>query len=154
MLGRKYTWSNDRANPTLVRLDRVFCTADWDDDFPNCVLQSSASLISDHCPLLLGLNELTQGKRRFHFESFWTRLEGFLEVVECSWSQPVGAVCPLQIFAAKLQRLSKQLQAWSHRKVGNINQQLLMAKEIFFTGSKLRGILEVCPPLKNGFVVN
>jgi exonuclease III len=130
LLRRKYTWSNERANPTLVRLDWVFCTADWDDGFPDCVLQSSASLISDHCPLLMGLHELTQGKRRFHFESFWTRLEGFMEVVELSWSQPVEANCPLQIFATKLQRLSRQLQAWSHKKVGNIKQQLLMAKEI------------------------
>jgi hypothetical protein len=26
--GRKFTWSNERASPTLVRLDRIFCTAD------------------------------------------------------------------------------------------------------------------------------
>ncbi len=38
LLGRKFTWSNERINPTLVRLDRVFCTADWDDCFPDCVL--------------------------------------------------------------------------------------------------------------------
>jgi endonuclease/exonuclease/phosphatase family metal-dependent hydrolase len=82
--GRKFTWSNERASPTLVRLDRIFCTADWEDMFPNCLLQSSASQISDHCPLLLGLHGLVQGKRRFHFESFWIRLEGFMEEVEYS----------------------------------------------------------------------
>jgi hypothetical protein len=25
LLGRKLTWSNERASPTLVRLDRAFC---------------------------------------------------------------------------------------------------------------------------------
>lgn len=28
MLGRRYTWSNAREAPTLVKLDRVMCTAD------------------------------------------------------------------------------------------------------------------------------
>ena len=63
LLGVKYTWSNEREAPTLVRLDRVFATADWEECFPDCILQSSASLISDNCPLLLGLHEFTQGKR-------------------------------------------------------------------------------------------
>lgn len=30
LLGRKYTWSNERQAPTLVRLDRVFTTAESD----------------------------------------------------------------------------------------------------------------------------
>jgi len=28
LLGRKYTWSNERRSPTLVRLDRAFCCGD------------------------------------------------------------------------------------------------------------------------------
>ena len=27
---RRYTWSNGRAQPTLVHLDRVFCNKEWD----------------------------------------------------------------------------------------------------------------------------
>jgi hypothetical protein len=27
---RRYTWSNDQQNPTLVRLDRVFCNPEWE----------------------------------------------------------------------------------------------------------------------------
>lgn len=29
LMGRKYTWSNEKG-PTLVRLDGVFVTADWE----------------------------------------------------------------------------------------------------------------------------
>jgi endonuclease/exonuclease/phosphatase family metal-dependent hydrolase len=54
LLGRQFTWSNEREAPTLVRLDRVFVTTDWDQLFPDCILQALASSISDHCPLLLG----------------------------------------------------------------------------------------------------
>jgi hypothetical protein len=34
LLGRKYTWSNERFSPTLVRLDRVFYTADSETLYP------------------------------------------------------------------------------------------------------------------------
>jgi exonuclease III len=75
--GRKFTWSNQQVSPTLVKLDRVLCTVDWEDRFPNCLLQSLASDDSDHCPLLLGLWDNAPGHRRFHFESFWPKLDGF-----------------------------------------------------------------------------
>lgn len=63
LLGRQFTWSNERSAPTLVRLDRVFCSHDWENLLSNCLLQSTAASISDHCPLLLGLNSLVQGKK-------------------------------------------------------------------------------------------
>lgn len=130
LLGRKFTWSNERTAPTLVRLDRVFATEDWEQCFPDCLLQSLATMISDHCPLLLGLHDCTQGKSRFHFESYWLRLEGFLDEVACSWNQLVAANCPLQLLVDKMRRLSSDLQSWSQRKVGNIKRQLQFAKEI------------------------
>jgi exonuclease III len=130
LLGRKFTWSNERESPTLVRLDRVFATNAWDHLFPDCILQSSASTILDHRPLLLGLHEFTHGKRRFHFESFWPRLDGFMEEVARYWEKPVGAPCPLQALADKLKRLSYHLQSWSQCKMGNIREQLQFAKEI------------------------
>jgi hypothetical protein len=27
---RRYTWNNERIEPTLIRLDRVFCNKEWD----------------------------------------------------------------------------------------------------------------------------
>jgi exonuclease III len=68
--GRRYTWSNGHNNPTLVRLDRVFCSVEWEEAFPDCLLQSSVTQDSDHCPLILGLHDVKRGKRRFHFEAF------------------------------------------------------------------------------------
>lgn len=47
LLGRKYTWSNERSSPTLVRLDRAFCCLEWENIFPDLVLQCSASNVSD-----------------------------------------------------------------------------------------------------------
>ena len=51
--GRRFTWSNGQNNPTLTRIDRVFCTPNWELLFPTCYLHSFPSLMSDHTPLLL-----------------------------------------------------------------------------------------------------
>jgi hypothetical protein len=130
LLGRRYTWSNERASPTLVKLDRVLCTADWEDIFPDCVLQSLASEISDHCPLLLGLQDGVRGKRRFHFESFWSQLPEFFDTVKNSWDEPVGIMGPLERISFKLKRLTRALQSWSAKRVGHIRSQLALAREV------------------------
>ena len=130
LLGRKYTWSNERRSPTLVRLDRAFCCGDWDNIFPDAVLQSTAAGVSDHCPLILGLKVSTSGKRRFHFESFWTKIPGFLDVVKLNWEVPVQSNCVIERLFIELHRLSKGLQKWGQRKIGNIKAQLELAREI------------------------
>jgi len=128
--GRKYTWSNQQDSPTLVKLDRVLCSVDWEDKFPNCLLQSLASEDSDHCPLLLGLQNNKVGRRRFHFESFWTKLDGFQEAVAAAWmSVPTGS-CPYLTLSQKFKATAKGLQRWSSKKVGNVKFQLALTREI------------------------
>lgn len=130
LLGRRYSWSNECEAPTFVCLDRVFCTIDWELLFLNCILQSHATSMSDHCPLLLGLNVGVKGKRRFHFESFWTKLDGFLEVVDVSWVAPINVSCSIEWLSIKLKRLSRALQSWGHKQVGHVKHQLQMAKDV------------------------
>ncbi|XP_066342200.1 uncharacterized protein [Miscanthus floridulus] len=77
--GRKFTWTNNHVS---VKLDRVLCSGEWEELFSNCLLQSAASDDCDHCPLILGMNDIKPGKRRFQFKSFWPKLEGFQEAVE------------------------------------------------------------------------
>lgn len=132
LLGRRFTWSNKRASPTLVRLDRVFCTVQWEDLFPEQVLQCTAAGISDHCPLILSLNAKLGGRRRFHFEQFWPKMEEFLETVQHAWASiPINNFnCPLERLHAKLRATAKALQAWSQRSIGNVAAQLEQACEL------------------------
>jgi exonuclease III len=68
--GRHFTWSNQHAASTLVKLDGVLDMVGWEEQFPDCLLQSMASNDSDHCPLLLGLKDNFSGVHQFHFEAF------------------------------------------------------------------------------------
>jgi hypothetical protein len=39
------------------------------------------------------MNDIKPGKRRFHFESFWPKLEGFQEAVEAAWNSAPVVPC-------------------------------------------------------------
>jgi hypothetical protein len=94
------------------------------------LLQSSASQDSDHCPLILGLRDNKSGNRRFHFEAFWPKLEGFHDIVRDAWDSVGTANCPFLTLHYKLKKTARRLQAWSDRQVGHIRSQLALAKEI------------------------
>jgi endonuclease/exonuclease/phosphatase family metal-dependent hydrolase len=79
--GRKFSWSNGR---TQTRIDRAFCTSEWDLMLPNVCLQAPSSRVSDHCPLLIAGNVVPRF-RGFRFEYFWPKLEGYHQVVQCAW---------------------------------------------------------------------
>jgi endonuclease/exonuclease/phosphatase family metal-dependent hydrolase len=50
---RRFTWSSERVQPTLVKLDRIFCNKEWDLLLTDFCLQALSSSLSDYCPLFL-----------------------------------------------------------------------------------------------------
>ena len=68
---RKFTWSNERQNPTQAKLDRIFCNEEWDTNFSSHVLHALSTSLSDHCPLLLSNQNGPRRPNSFKFENFW-----------------------------------------------------------------------------------
>jgi hypothetical protein len=83
---------------------------------------------SDHCPLLLGLLDNKVGRRRFHFESFWTKIDGLQWAVAAA--VPTSS-CPYLSVSQKFKATARGLQRWSNKTVGNLKFQLGLAWEIF-----------------------
>jgi hypothetical protein len=144
--GRKYTWTSKCTgdSPTLVKLDRFFCSV----QFPDCLLNSAA--YDYHCPLFLGLKDNIQGKRRFQFESFWAKFESFQDVVQQAWTLVQCKPCPWKL-SLKFKVVAKGLQSWSDKKVGHFKTQLEMAREIIHQ-LEIARTMGSCPLFKSGFV--
>lgn len=70
LIGRRYTWSNERRSLKMEKIDRWFCSVDWDAGHHDHLLQALSSLISDHCPILMSTNILFHHKLRSHFQSY------------------------------------------------------------------------------------
>jgi hypothetical protein len=131
LLGRRFTWSNERGQPTLVKLDRWFASLEWDELYPAASLTALSSSLSDHCPILMSTAVLSQVGRRFRFERFWLKLDGFLDTVKDLWENAgVSSVLPanpLLRLAHKLRHTSRGLKSWSRRKSGSIRDLILVA---------------------------
>jgi endonuclease/exonuclease/phosphatase family metal-dependent hydrolase len=56
MCGGLYTWSNNQEIPILEKLDRVLVSQEWEDMFPQVVVNRLPSEIFDHNPLLVTIN--------------------------------------------------------------------------------------------------
>ena len=128
--GRLYTWSSRRSTPTLERLDRAFANVDWLEAFPSHHLRCLSSDCSDHSPLLLQLCSQPWAKSRFRFEAFWTRLDGFQEVVADAWDAELPGADPCRLLDFKLRKTAKALQSWSMKCIGSVRSQLFMAREL------------------------
>lgn len=128
--GRCFTWSNERDNPTLMRLDRVLVSMDWDETFPNSHLRGLGSDASDNCPLLLHTNMGTMTKARFHFEVFWPKFNDYEDTIQAAWQHPSTTCGPLHRLDNLLRTMVCELQRWSATKIGGIRDQLLMAREL------------------------
>lgn len=109
---RKYTWSNERQNPTLVRLDRVFCNSEWEMAYPDFNLTALGTGGSDHCPLFLNRQYKIPRKAVFRFKNHWIKIDGFQQVVMEAWNKlQVGSAH--SVLNKKLNKTAKALRTWS-----------------------------------------
>ena len=126
---RKFTWSNERDNPTLVRLDRAFCNSEWEESFPNYGLNAMSTGVSDHCPIILNRIDKVPRKSSFKFENHWLHVQGFSQVVQQAWEKEQRGNA-LSVLQQKLFLTAKALRAWSKPLFSNIRLQLHIAKEV------------------------
>jgi hypothetical protein len=57
-------------------------------------------------------------KKRFRFERFWEKLDGFEEAIQEGWHYDASIVDPFQRLNKLLRSTASHLQAWSQRAVG------------------------------------
>jgi hypothetical protein len=90
--GGMYTWSNNQANPTLERLDRVLISPEWEALFPLTNLRKTPRFLSDHNPLILCSDQEKNRKtKKFCFETSWVKHPDFIPKVKEIWGKHVIA---------------------------------------------------------------
>lgn len=119
--GQKFTWCHGGSIGTrrAARLDRSLCDGEWRRSFPAAGVKHLSHLHSDHCPLLLYLD---QGKARrmderpFRFEAMWLRHKGFANWMKKEWKKDERLMAALKEFKLKL-------EAWNRITFGNVFQR-------------------------------
>lgn len=130
--GRLFSWSNHRDSPTLERLDRVFASMEWLEQYTCHHLRCLSSDSSDHAPLLLVLKSEPWAHPRFWFDDYCTTIDGFQDVVRLAWNGCITSSDPCRVLDQKLRAVAKALRNWRATKVGNIRQQLAAARAVIY----------------------
>jgi hypothetical protein len=129
--GRKYTWSNRQANPTMSRIDRAFSSVEWEQWYPKPYLQALTSSTSDHYSLLLSPLDNPALKPRFRFESFWTAMPGFFDIISQAWNRSIHtSLNPLNTLHTKLGRTAKALKAWAKSLFPQTKVAMTICREV------------------------
>lgn len=94
--GAAFTWSHGTSIQTrrAACLDGAICDVDWRNLFSSAQVRHLAHAYSDHCPILLEMEEGTAkrlGERPFRFEAAWTLHEEFEEYIRSAW-EPEGSL--------------------------------------------------------------
>ena len=118
--GGKYTWSNNRNNPTLEKLDRVFISSSWEQEFPLCNIKKIPRYTSDHNPIIYS-RELSQSKnsKPFSFENSWINHPDFITKMSEIWNKKVIAKSNIEQWCIKVNRIKKFLKGWGQSIKGH-----------------------------------
>jgi hypothetical protein len=68
--------------------------------------------------------------RGFRFEVFWTKIDGFNEVVQQAWTSSVSSSDVILRLHVKMVRTVKALKIWSRKTVGNFKMQLAIIQTV------------------------
>jgi exonuclease III len=88
LLDRAYTWSSNRQNPTLQKIDRAFINLEWANTFPNSSISSLTRFVSDHVPIVAAISTSVSRPAFFRFENYWASHQACRNIVHDTWAAP------------------------------------------------------------------
>lgn len=116
--GTEYTWNHESNEESrrLACLDRALCDDLWRHLFPMAFVKHLTHSYSNHCPLLLELEEGREerlGARPFRFEAAWLLHKGFEAWLKREWLADTK-------LTAALKDLTVKLRTWNQDTFSNI----------------------------------
>ena len=132
--GPLYTWINRRVGEQFIarKLDRSLQNECALDIFPNAVTEVLNPGLSDHCPLIVNLNNSgdTYPRRRcpFKFFNFWADHPSFIDLVKDAWDYDVYGT-PMYRLTRKLRNVKSRLKAFNFQIFDNIQEKVVESRE-------------------------
>lgn len=117
--------------PLLEKIDWVFTSECWTNNYPNTMAMPLTKPASDHSPYVISIGTAIPKSCIFRFENFWLTHPNFLEVVHNIWSQKVPEQDSAKLITAKFKRLNKGLKIWA-KNHSNLAGIIRVANEFIF----------------------
>jgi hypothetical protein len=140
MEGGLFTWSNNREDAGMSRIDWVLFLDEWDDFFLTILQKRLPRILSDHFPIILECGDFSRGRRPFRFENMWLKAEEFKERVKEWWDSCIFFSTPSYIMAYKLKALKMDLKKWNEEVFGNVG---VKRNQLMFELIELDAVAEI-----------
>ncbi|PVH36725.1 hypothetical protein PAHAL_6G153500 [Panicum hallii] len=115
-------WSSNQPNPTLVKLDRILITREWEAMFPLATVSKLPREVSDHNPPhpISGRvgGDRTRKKIDFRFELSWLKHQDFIPKVKQVWDKTCRAPSALDKIQQKLKLFKQYFKGWGYNLQG------------------------------------
>ena len=131
--GPLFTWINRRVGDQFIarKLDRSLQNECVLDMFPRAVTEVLNPGLSDHCPLIVNLNnsDVMRSRRRcpFKFFNFWADHPSFLDMVKDAWDIDVYGN-PMYRLTRKLRSVKNRLKAFNFHVFANVQEKVVEAR--------------------------
>jgi hypothetical protein len=121
--GKRYTWSNMKLDPLLVKLDWVLTSSTWALSFPETSVQPLSRPISDHIRFVINISTKISKASTFRFKNYWIEHTDFLQVVDLHWNSTPYYADAAETLSQKFKQVRAGLRSWS-KKFSNISKLL------------------------------
>ncbi|PWA36625.1 RNA-directed DNA polymerase, eukaryota, Reverse transcriptase zinc-binding domain protein [Artemisia annua] len=113
MRGNRYTYLvSKEGGHKLSKIDRVLVNQEFFNHWPLACLRALKREYSDHCPLLLSLNDTNFGPKPFRWFNSWLGREGCEEVIIRALDGCDFHGAPDLVIKSKLRYLKEVLKTW------------------------------------------
>ncbi|XP_024626681.1 uncharacterized protein [Medicago truncatula] len=113
----------------MSRLDRFLLSEAWVSMFPNCIQMALSRSLSDHCPLLLTIDDDNWGPKPLRMLQCWSDIPGYGDFVKEKWHSIQVQGWRGFILKEKLKELKHCLRSWHLNHTLNIDSKIQEAQD-------------------------
>jgi len=119
LCGRKFTWFKGDGR-SMSRLDRFLLSEEWCLLWPNCMQVAHLRGLSDHCPIVLSVDEENWGSRPLRLLKCWQDMSSYNNFVRERWSSLQVTGWGGYVFKEKLKLIKLALKDWHASNTQNL----------------------------------
>nr|KYP47721.1 hypothetical protein KK1_030603 [Cajanus cajan] len=113
----------------MSRIDHFLITIGWLDQWPNLSQRALSRGVSDHCPIILKMEDLDWGPKPFKVLNCWRNEVGFVDFVKNEWRGLKVEGWAGFILKENLRGMKCKLKVWNKEVFGDLNKKINEARK-------------------------
>ncbi|XP_072058205.1 uncharacterized protein [Arachis hypogaea] len=129
--GGRFTWFSNPRNVFITRekIDRVLANWEWRALYQQASLTALPAISSDHCPIVLNINQIQRREMSFKFEAFWVDHDECENVVRKGWDKWNIHGCDWKGITRKMENCKEELKKWSKKTFKRADKEIHKLKD-------------------------